>query len=87
MVYFQNKSTSMATGNKTDYSTIKHSKLQHTVQTAERKPSFKEFFSLPGTVLRTPIHQGDSKDFHRKMKSQFVREKPEVSTMHHTPFC
>jgi len=87
MVYFQNKSTSMATGNETDYSTIKHSKVQNTVQTNERKPSFKGFFSLPESVLRTPVHQGDSKDFHRKMKSQLVREKAEVSKMHCTPFC
>jgi hypothetical protein len=44
MVYFQNKSTSVATGNEIDYSTNKHSKLQNTVQTNERKPSFKEIF-------------------------------------------
>jgi len=72
----------MASGNETDYSTNKHSKLQNTVQKNEMKPSFKEFFSLPESVLRTSIHQGDSKDFHRKMKSQLVREKAEVSTMH-----
>jgi len=77
----------MATGNETDYSTNKHSKLQNTVQTNERKPSFKEFSSLPESVLRTPAHQEDGKDFHRKMKSQLVRKKAEVSAMHCTPFC
>ena len=87
MVYFQYKSTSMATGNETDYSTTKHAKLQNTVQTNERKPSFKEFFPLPESVLRTTVHQGVSKDSHRKMKSQLVREKAEVSTMHCTPLC
>jgi hypothetical protein len=76
----------MATRNETGYSTTKHSKLQNTMQTNERKPLFKEFCSLPESVLRTPVHQGDSKDLHRKIKSQLVREKAEVSTMHCTPF-
>jgi hypothetical protein len=87
MVYFQNKSTSMATGNEADSSPTKHSKLQNTVQTDERKPSFKELLSFPESVLRTPVHLGGSKDFHKKTKSQLVREKAEVSTMHCTPFC
>ena len=71
----------MATGNETDYSTTKHPKLQNTVQTDERKPSLKEFFSLSESVLRIPVHLGDSKDFHKKIKSQLIRGKAEVSTM------
>jgi hypothetical protein len=77
----------MDPGNEVDSSPAKRSKLQNTVQTDERRQSFKGLLSFPESVLRTSVHLGGSKDFHRKTKSQLVREEAQVSTMYCTPFC
>jgi hypothetical protein len=77
----------MATGKEADYLPIKCLKLQNTVQTDEKKPSIKELYSFRESVIRTPVHLGDSKDFNRKIKSQLVKEKAEVSTVHYAPVC
>ncbi|PNF31634.1 hypothetical protein B7P43_G17186, partial [Cryptotermes secundus] len=51
------------------------SKLQKAVQLDERNLTVEELFSLPKTALKPPASLRDRKDFHKKTRSQLLKEK------------
>jgi hypothetical protein len=64
------------------------SKLRKTAQLHERNLTVEELFFLPKTVLIPPVPLRDKKDFHKKIKSQLLKEKePQVNVVHSALLC
>jgi hypothetical protein len=63
-------------------------KLRKTVQLDERNLTMEELFFHPKTVLKPPVPLRDSKDFHKKIKSQILKEKePQVNIVDSALLC
>jgi hypothetical protein len=64
------------------------SKLRKAVQLDERHLTVEELFSLPKTVLKPPVSLRDRQDFHKKTRSQLLKEKEaQVNVLHSPLLC